>query len=109
MLEVSSWHPELATWLVPPRAELRREMILAASSPLGVEIRYNSVWNRGEIASSRALAADSAGPHVEIFVSYDRAQADLQCSDEWLMLDCELMRWGQDGFGGGGVRLIMNV
>jgi hypothetical protein len=109
VLEVSFWHPELAEWLVPPSARLRREMILGASSPLGVEIRYNSVWNRGEIVSSRALAADFTGPHVEVFVSYDRTQVNLQCSDEWLMLDCELMHWGQGGFGWGSVRLAMNV
>jgi hypothetical protein len=94
-----------------------------------VQIYYNRVWNRGEIVESYAVGEDdpsepgsgaagagsrsdagagagSGSVDIEVYVRYDIDQSDLQCSDEWLVLDCSRMKWRQPGFGGGGFRLL---
>lgn len=77
-----------------------------------IEVHYNGVWNRGIIAKVRDSSRGTPGASGEGrstkllgFVKYDRSQADQQCSDEWLLLDCDSMRWSQPGFGGGGFRI----
>lgn len=82
---------------------------------LRIEVDYNGLWNRGEIVQVDEPGDDvklsSAGPVDEskrlllVFVEYDRSQKEQQCSDEWLLLDCELMRWSQPGYGSGGFRI----
>lgn len=130
VLEVSFWHLGLRDWLVPPSATARRQMILsrtaaaaaaAASDSLfnrdgsaafqRVEIYYNRAWNRGELVESYAVGEEihssgSGSVDLDVYVRYDRSQRDLQCSDEWLVLDCAGMRWRQPGFSGGGFRLL---
>ena len=77
-----------------------------------IEVDYNGVWNRGTIVKAREPSRDTSGASDEErstkllgFVKYDRSQADQQCTDEWLLLDCGSMRWSQPGFGGGGFRI----
>ena len=84
----------------------------AAGVSVRIEVDYNGVWNRGVIAKVREPPLIDATVSVEesrstllVFVKYDLSQVEQQCSDEWLLLDCESMRWSQSGFGSGGFRI----
>ena len=131
VLEVSFWHPLLREegWLLPSNPAARRALIRssvaeASETPLSrdsrsaggsvrIEVDYNGVWNRGVIAKVRepplvgapGVPGEESSAALLAFVRYDSLQTDQQCSDEWLLLDCESMRWSQSGFGGGGFRV----